>query len=332
MLKFVTKQDLLNKVTELLKEFEIIGPKELPDKGIFYENIIDAKELYLGEGFAVEPIKKFFLSPAECFAKETLKSDTVILEEIPVSENKRLIIGVTPCEARGLMLLDKVFDADYKDKFYINNRKKTVIVGLACVKPDDSCFCTSLGGSPVETRGMDAMLFAAEGGFIVDIITEKGKDIFGSLGEDPGEGRIKALESEKEKKKDSLKTKIKVPEPKSLDAAFGSDYWYKVSLGCLGCGICTYLCPSCHCFDLVDEDRKKLRCYDGCAFADFTLEASGENPRPTKKERYRQRAFHKFNYFRKNFGENLCVGCGRCIRFCPVKINIAEIIDKAPVP
>jgi len=332
MLKFITKEALLRRITELLKEFEIIGKKELPNnKGIFYENITEAKDLYLGEGFAVEPVKKFFLSPSECFSKETLKSDAVILEEIPVSENKRLVIGAAPCEVRGLVLLDKVFDSDFKDKSYLHNRKRTVMVGLACVKPDESCFCTSLGGSPVETRGMDAMLFAIEGGFIVDILTEKGKEIFGSLGEDPGEGRIRALESDKDKKMNSFKTKIKVPEPKSLDATFTSDYWYKVSLSCLGCGICTYLCPSCHCFDLVDEDRKKLRCYDGCAFTDFTLEASGENPRPTKKERYRQRAFHKFNYFKKNFGENLCVGCGRCIRFCPVKINIAEIIDKAPV-
>lgn len=331
MLKFISKEELFKRVTVLLKEFELIGPKDLPNKGVFYENITDTKELYLGEIFAVEPIKKFFLNPSECFANEALKADAVILEEMPVSENKRLIIGATPCEARGLVLLDKVFDSDYKDKMYINNRKRTVIVGLACIKPDNSCFCTSMGGSPVETSGMDVMLFATEGGFIVDIITEKGKDIFGSLGEDAGEGRIKAWELDKDKKNNSLKTKIKPPEPKSLDAVFSSDYWYEVSQSCLSCGICTYLCPSCHCFDLVDEGRKKLRCYDGCAFADFTLEASGENPRPTKKERYRQRVFHKFNYFKKNFGENLCVGCGRCIRFCPVKINIAEIIDKAPV-
>ena len=80
----------------------------------------------------------------------------------------------------------------------------------------------------------------------------------------------------------------------------------------------------------MDEKRKRMRCYDGCAFADFTAEASGENPRPTKRERYRQRVYHKFDYFKKNFGENLCVGCGRCIRHCPVKIDISEIIDKAP--
>lgn len=329
MLKFITKQDLLNKITELLKEFEVIGGKELPDKGVFYGNITQAQELYLGKEFAVEPVKKFFLSPVECLAEETLKSDAVILDEAAPSEKKRVIIGARPCEVRGLILLDKIFDAEYKDNFYIRNRNRTVIIGSACLNPDKSCFCTSLGGSPVETRGMDALLYETEGGFVLDIITDKGKEILGSAGENVKEDKIKAFEAEKNKIKNSVKTSIKVPEPKDLDAVFSSDYWYKASLSCLSCGICTYLCPSCHCFDLVDEDRKKLRCYDGCAFPDFTLEASGENPRPTKKERYRQRAFHKFNYFKKNFGENLCVGCGRCIRFCPVKINIAEVIENA---
>lgn len=331
MQRLIAKKDLLDKLSGLSKEFELIGPKEIPQKGVFYEAIKDPNELYLGAVFPVEPVKKFFLSPSECLARETIKSDSVILEEEPLPDKKRVIFGVAACEARALTLLDKVFDADYKDNFYINNRKRTVIVGLACLQPDKSCFCTSLGGSPVESRGMDAVLFETGDGFIADIITERGKEIFSSAGEGLDEAKTKAWVADKIRVKDSLGLKINVPELKSLDAIFDSDYWFKASQACLGCGICTYLCPSCHCFDLVDEGRKKLKCYDACSFRDFTLQASGENPRPTKKERYRQRAFHKFNYFKKNFGENLCVGCGRCIRFCPVKMNIARIMDKAPV-
>ncbi|MBU3911258.1 MAG: 4Fe-4S dicluster domain-containing protein, partial [Candidatus Omnitrophica bacterium] len=134
---------------------------------------------------------------------------------------------------------------------------------------------------------------------------------------------------DKDKMLTLVKKKIKTPE--NLDKVFESGYWDEVSKPCISCGVCTFLCPTCHCFDLVDEERKKLRCYDGCSFPDFTLEASGVNPRPTKKERYRQRVYHKFDYFKKNFGENLCVGCGRCIRYCPVKIDIADIVDKAPI-
>ena len=331
MQKFISKEKLSQKLAEISREFELIGPKETPGKGIFYEKIIDVKNLSLGSGFAIESIKKFFLSPTECLVKETLTSDLVALETPAQPQNKRLVIGITPCEAKGLTLLDKVFDSEYKDDFYINNRKRTVIVGLSCAKPDDHCFCVSMKGSPVESTGMDAMLYSSEGGFIVDIISEKGSEIFGLIGEDISADKLKAWAIDKEKRKSLVKKTIKVPEPKALDMIFDSEYWGKSSQSCLSCGICTYLCPTCHCFDLVDEARRKLRCYDSCAFRDFTLEASGENPRLNKKDRYRQRVFHKFNYFQKNFGENLCVGCGRCIRFCPVKINIADIIDKAPV-
>jgi len=236
---------------------------------------------------------------------------------------------VRSCEARGLALLDKIFDQDYKDEFYIAHRNRTIIVGLACEKPDQDCFCTSMESSPAESRGMDALLFNTEEGFIIELCTDKGKNIFGSLGENLSKEAKEKFDAARGKKKDLVKRTVNVTE--KLNDIFTSDYWTTVSRSCLSCGICTYLCPTCHCFDLVDEEKKRFRCYDGCAFPDFTLETSGENPRPTKRERYRQRVLHKFDYFKKNFGENLCVGCGRCIRHCPVKIDIADIVDKAPL-
>ncbi len=328
--KFFVKEDLYNKLEELSKEFEIIGPRELPNKGIFYQSLKNTRDLYLGEGFAIEPIKRFFLKPSEWIFDERFRENKNILEGIPLPADKRIIISVRPCETRGLTLLDKVFDSDYKDNFYINNRKRTIIIGLACNKPAKNCFCTSMGGSPIESRGMDVLIFDMDRGLIAEILTDRGRELFASIGEGLNEGQRRLLKEDKEKKKDLVEKKLSPPEGKELDKIFESDYWEDVSRPCIGCGICTYLCPTCHCFDLVDERRKRLRCYDSCSFPDFTLEASGVNPRPTKKERYRQRVFHKFDYFKKNFGENLCVGCGRCIRHCPVKIDIADIVDKVP--
>ena len=329
MEKVIAKEDLYSKLEQLLREFEIIGPRELPNKSIFYQSSKNVRDLYLSERFTTEPIKKFFFSPSELIFKEGSEDKDKILEDIPLPANKRIIIGVRPCEAKGLILLDKVFDSDYKDNFYINDRKRTIIVGLACSKPDRSCFCTSMGCSPTQGIGMDVLLFANGDGFVIEIITDKGEDVFGSLGKALDEKQKESLEVSKQETENAVKRKINVPQ--ELDKIFESDYWGKISQSCISCGVCTYLCPTCHCFDLIDENRKRLRCYDGCSFPDFTLEASGETPRPTKKERYRQRIFHKFNYFQKNFGENLCVGCGRCIRYCPVKIDIADIVDKMPV-
>jgi len=318
MIRIFKKEEFNKAVVSWLGEFQVIGPKRIGNKGLFYEPIEAMEDLYLGPGITVEPMKKFFLIPSEY-----LNSSSV------PEKNKRLIVGANPCEARGICLLDKVFDSEYKDKFYIDNRQRTTIVGLSCIAADEHCFCTSLGGDPTDTRGMDALLFDQQDNFVVEIITEKGSQLFGALGKELEADEKKEWQKNKAKKKGLLKKKINAPG--SLGHIFENEYWKEVSAGCLSCGICTYLCPTCHCFDLVDDERKKLRCYDSCAFSDFTLETSGHNPRPTKKERYRQRVFHKFDYFKTNFGENLCVGCGRCIRSCPVKIDISQVIANAPI-
>jgi len=346
MQKIVAKKAFIKLIDSFSKKFDIIGPRKFSNKGVFYSTITDAGDLYLGGEFTVEPVKKFFLMPSEWLFESKFADGKTSLQAVPSQEEKkRIIIGVRPCESRGLELLDKVFcpsagsgptssgvacvGSGFKDSSYSKERERSIIVGLACSKPDRACFCTSLESSPVETRGMDALIFAGEDSdeLILEILTDKAHDLFAALGDDLDEDRQKKLKSEKEKRKDLVR-KIKIPD--TLSDCFESNYWGEVSSPCVSCGVCTYLCPTCHCFDLVDEERKRLRCYDGCSFKDFTQEASGENPRPTKRERYRQRVFHKFDYFKKNFGENLCVGCGRCIRYCPVKIDISEIVANAP--
>jgi ferredoxin len=116
-----------------------------------------------------------------------------------------------------------------------------------------------------------------------------------------------------------------------LDGMFENSFWDELHLKCLGCGICTYLCPTCHCFDIVDEGRnghgQRVRNWDTCQLSLFTHHTSGHNPRPTGKERMRQRVMHKFNYFVSNFGDMACVGCGRCVRECPVNLDIRAVID-----
>ena len=345
MKRVLSKQEFYRELSKLAESFEVIGPRERPNKGVFYEQIAEVSELYVGDRFTTRPVKEYFLEPCTRllrYRREGLPG----FEDVPEQDGRRIILGVRPCEARGLVLLDNVFDvpaspdaassgaADgkrgYPDRPYIRNRERTVVVGLACKCPDGSCFCTSVGGSPAETVGMDAIVFETEDGFAIETFTAEGDDVFGSFGDHMTEAEESRLDSEKARMRDLPERKLRPPD--NLVAIFSDDYWVDVSRPCIGCGVCTYLCPTCHCFDLVDEQRSRLRCYDGCSFPDFTLEASGENPRPTKKERYRQRVLHKFDYFRRNFGENLCVGCGRCIRFCPVRMDIADIVDKAPVP
>ena len=108
-------------------------------------------------------------------------------------------------------------------------------------------------------------------------------------------------------------------------------YWRDRVSKCISCGICTYVCPTCYCFTIADEiedlQGERLRAWDSCMFYQYTLEASGHNPRPSKFERYRNRIGHKFSYFPDQYnGMISCCGCGRCIRSCPVSIDIRRIV------
>ncbi len=108
--------------------------------------------------------------------------------------------------------------------------------------------------------------------------------------------------------------------------------WGDLTETCLGCGVCTYLCPTCHCFDICDEAAtaagERIRVWDSCQFPLFTQEASGANPRPSGKERFRQRIMHKFSYLPKERDMAGCVGCGRCVAECPVNLDIREVLEK----
>jgi ferredoxin len=123
--------------------------------------------------------------------------------------------------------------------------------------------------------------------------------------------------------------------PPKLKEMFESPFWDEESMSCLRCGICTYLCPTCHCFDISDEVTSvapfkgyRIRTWDNCQFPDFTMHSSGHNPRPDKASRLRQRIMHKYQYFVECYDHYQCTGCGRCVSKCPVGIDIIEVLNK----
>jgi len=263
------------------------------------------------------------------------------LKEIIPEEDPVIVFGVRPCDAKALTLTDKVFGGDFKDLYYWKRRSRVLLVGLACNSaPSPNCFCLSVGGGPFSTEGLDLLMTDMGDKYHIRSLTEKGKRILDMAQEWTRE--VKSREKEEIRKlrresEESIQRHIQDLEhiPPKLKGMFESSLWEEEAMSCLRCGICTYLCPTCHCFDINDEvdsiaplKGKRVRTWDTCQFPDFTMHSSGHNPRPDKASRLRQRIMHKFRYFVEWFNDFQCTGCGRCITHCPVGIDIIEVLDK----
>lgn len=332
MEKIITKPEINRLLSELMSNYEIIAPVK-EDELVLFKTIKKTEEILWDYNNSLKPAKALFFLPRETLFEYPEGASTPLLHE-PKGSNPRIIWGIRPCDARSLLLLDKVFDGDYKDTYYLEKRTKTILVGLACENPDKTCFCYSLDEEgPFSTKGLDVLLIRLGGEnetYFVQVITEKGKSALGGLKE-YGKNAEESHKKEKQKLIQEIQKKIvknlKIPE--NLEIIFKNDFWNKMSRKCITCGICRYLCATCHCFSLADEEKERIRFWTACSFPAFTKEAAGTNPRENKVARYKQWYYHKFLYYKKNYGEYLCTGCGRCIRNCPIKIDFTEVLKDA---
>ena len=279
------------------------------------------------------PFKEKLLPP-----KETLfyyRKDTPKQKEI-LNTKKRLFVGVSPCDAKTKQLLDLNFLSEpYPDPYYKALRDNTWIITKACQDYEPYCFCDQIGDSPAKLNGADGILYDLGESYHLlldnEMLIQKLEE-FGKSGES-----IENEDSSYEKGKIPSRNLAPLPiEPLKknlLSQINNQELWEQIESTCLSCGACTFLCPACYCFDIQDTSYgragKRERIYDSCMFKSYTAEASGHNPRPTGKERWRQRLLHKFSYYPTLYGEIGCTGCGRCIKACPSKIDIREAIKHA---
>lgn len=248
-----------------------------------------------------------------------------------------VVFGVRACDAASFGILDRVFLSNPVDAYYKARREKGVVVTVACREPETSCFCHTFGIDPAEPAGDVSCIFAGDSLYL-DAKTEKGAALLDSLGvlEDAADADLDVVEAEKTVARDNLaKTPLYDLTTEGFGAGktmelFGSPKWAELSEACLGCGTCTFVCPTCQCYDIRDYDTghgvQRYRCWDSCMFSEFTRMSAGQ-PRLTQVERFRQRFMHKLVYYpENNEGVFSCVGCGRCVVKCPQHLNIVKVI------
>lgn len=284
-------------------------------------------------------------SPKNAFFPQTenmmkFKTEGKNLEIVDVREGldeKKdfVLFGVKACDYKAIEVLDKVFLAEPVDTYYQMRREKSIIVTLACSKPEESCFCNVFGVDATAPTG-DVTTWLDEQNLYWQSNTEKGDALTVLVKEllcDGGENEVNAQQETTKAVLAQLpfaNLDLSRFKPENLNDLFNDDAWEKMSEACLGCGTCTFVCPTCQCFDIRDfktsEGVIRYRCWDSCMYSDFTLMAHG-NSRTTQMQRFRQRFMHKLVYYpSQNDGLYSCVGCGRCVNKCPQRLNIVKVI------
>ena len=248
-----------------------------------------------------------------------------------------VVFGIRACDVKSFDILDRVFLSEPVDSFYASRREHGVIVSVACTRPSETCFCKTFGIDPAQPAG-DVVCWKTEDALYFESYTDKGAALLNSLSSLTEESDDAAVTAQKEQ---IAKVMEKLPLKDLTTDAFGGGKteelfndpaWDELSQTCLGCGTCTFVCPTCQCYDIKDFNTGngvvRFRCWDSCMYSDFTKMAHGNN-RLTQKERFRQRFMHKLVYYPEN-NEGLfsCVGCGRCLAKCPISMNIVKVMKK----
>lgn len=331
------KSDLAAFLNSLAQKFEVFGPRA--EEGRVEFAPVAAEEIVLDfQNSHLSPKGLFFPQSERMFEFSADPGDeqAFILKEVLARPEPRVVFGLRPCDAKAFALLDRIFENDqYTDVYWVSKREATTLIGLGCQSPGPTCFCTSVGCGPFHEEGLDVLASDLGDKFLLRVLTEKGGRVL-EQAEGLSEAGSEASEAAAElgaRAEAAVVSEVAWEriQARAVLELFDSAHWDRVQEPCLNCGTCTFVCPTCHCFDIQDEVAglvgDRVRNWDTCMSWLFTVHGTGHNPRPGKKERVRQRFMHKFKYIPlKRGGELGCVGCGRCILLCPVNIDVRDVV------
>jgi sulfhydrogenase subunit beta (sulfur reductase) len=325
----ISKEKLLRWLVGLKAQGEVLAPVKV--NGLWTYQKFDGQEIPRNFQNSRLPPKGLFLESLRALLEWRSPGGSLQVDPLQPLDGQRVVFGLKPCDARALKVIRPVFTAEYQDAFYLRNLSRTILLGLACRTRCEGSFCGEMGIDLQDSSDFDIFFRETPEGYVARVITEKGnglaggRDFFAEASAEEWNLARGEMRGKGEKIQFDLE-RVKAGVAKSFSE---ENFWKRISAKCISCGVCTYLCPTCHCFDLCDlrmpGQGVRYRCWDSCAFPDFTR-MSVHNPREEKWRRYRQRVSHKFNFFYQNFQLVACVGCGRCVAHCPVNLDLREVL------
>ncbi|MCF6246542.1 MAG: 4Fe-4S dicluster domain-containing protein [Desulfobacula sp.] len=339
-MKFITidKKDWAKGIENSRKAYQLFGPVK-EKNGVLIKNLEKGVLPLMEYTDSVMSAKSVMFPQSEMILKTTLdesKEDHHIMKRVDTNYSPRAVVGMRPFDAKAIQLVKMNFDTkDFRDPYWCDAYEATTFVGLAVNKPGLYDFSTSAGSGPFGEDGLDVLLADMDDKYVAKILSDKGQDfidIFAvgtSSDEKESQVLFDVLRKEAEKNIASAIETDKLKD-KTILYLHEAPFWDDVAFSCINCGTCTYVCPTCWCFDIQDETKRKastrFRNWDTCMSSLFTSHASGHNPRDAKTQRVRQRFMHKLKYFPDKYEEGImCVGCGRCVKSCPVNIDIRKV-------
>jgi len=280
----------------------------------------------------VLPPKKYFLPPRETMFRYSPESGYVACTDD--LDRKLVLFGLHPCDISALNILDLVFGGKYPDPYFQARRKNIAIVGIDCI-PDEHCFCRSMRSDIID-HGFDLFLYDIGDHYLTFVGTARGDDMVlaaPTLFEEISRVDIDEYKRRSSIKRAAFQIDLEIRDlPEIFDMEYESTIWQTLGARCLACGSCSMVCPTCYCYDVVDQvelgtdTSTRERTWDSCLFSSHARVAGGENFRDCQADRIKFRFYHKQRGFVAEYGRPSCVGCGRCATSCPIGIDIVEVL------
>ncbi len=334
-MKTIAKEDLKSMLKTWAEKYDVIAPTKTMQGDCIFDAFQENAFTLDYKKPPLPPKSSLFPHVEVIFQVENNEFREVVLA------HNTILFGIRSCDMMGLLQCASFMTRDREDIYYSAKREKAVTVVMACPGPqNETCFCTTTKSGPVAQKGFDILLYDMGDIFIIETGSQRGQELLltDRLGDMDDAVAGEKIEAFKQKAIQGIPLVHEVNTAMNMlkDGSSDEKVWEYFGRKCIVCGGCTFVCPTCTCFNVYDNERApgsgiRSRAWDACLYGGFTREASGHNPRSTQALRLKRRHEHKLLYYNETDIQGSlcgCVGCGRCSDYCPVHIGALEVVKE----